>query len=82
MFKNIKNIITELARNAVIIAEKELGTGKGQQKKQMAITYIIEHLPCSNFVKNIISILLSKFIDEAIETIVAQINSLPEEKGE
>ena len=82
MFKNIKTIITELAKNAVLVAEKELGTGKGQQKKQMAIKYIIEHLPFSSFVKNIISIFLSKFIDDAIETIVLNINSLSKEKGE
>lgn len=82
MFKNLKTIITELAKNAVLVAEKELGTGKGQQKKQMAIKYIIEHLPFSPLAKNIISIFLSKFIDNAIESIVSQINSMSKEKGE
>jgi hypothetical protein len=82
MFKNLKTIITELAKNAVLVAEKELGTGKGQQKKQMAIKYIIEHLPFSPLTKNIISIFLSKFIDNAIESIVSQINSMSKEKGE
>ena len=81
MFKNIKKIIKELAKNAVIIAEKELGSGKGQQKKQMAINYILEHMPFSAFTKSIISIFLSKFIDDVIETIVLQIN-LQKEKGE
>ena len=82
MFKNIKTIITGLAKNAVLVAERELGTGKGQQKKQMAIKYIIEHLPFSSFTKSIISVFLSRFIDDVIETIVSQINSLPKEKGE
>lgn len=82
MFRNLKTIITELAKNAVLVAERELGTGKGQQKKQLAIKYIIEHLPFSSFTKNIISIFLSKFIDEAIESIVSQINSLSKEKGD
>ena len=62
MFKDIKKIITELAKNAVIVAEKELGTGKGKQKKEIAINYIIKNLPFSPFIKNLISIFLSKFI--------------------
>lgn len=82
MFKNIKKIITELAKNAVLVAEKELGTGKGQQKKQMAITYIIEHLPFSAFTRNIISIFLSKFIDDVIESVVAQLRTQTSKKGE
>ena len=82
MFKNIKKIVTELAKNAVIVAEQELGSGKGKQKKQMAINYIIEHLPFSAFVKNLISIFLSKFIDDVIETIVAQISVSTNEQGD
>ena len=82
MFKNIKKIITELAKNAVIVAEKELGSGRGQQKKQMAISYILEHMPFSAFTKSIISIFLSKFIDDVIENIVQQINQQQKEKGE
>ena len=74
MFKNIKKIITELAKNAVSVAEKELGSGRGQQKKQMAISYILEHMPFSAF--------LSKFIDDVIENIVQQINQQQKEKGE
>lgn len=82
MFKNIKKIITELAKNAVLVAEKELGSGKGQQKKQMAIDYIIEHLPFSSFTKSIISIFLSKFIDDVIESVVLHIHSVPYETGD
>jgi len=82
MFKNIKKIITELAKNAVIVAERELGSGKGQQKKQMAINYIIDHLPFSSFTKNVISIFLSKFIDDVIESVVLQIHSMPNKTGD
>ena len=82
MFKNIKKIITELAKNAVFVAEKELGSGKGQQKKQMAINYILENLPFSAFTKSIISIFLSKFIDDVIESIVVQIHAISNETGE
>ncbi len=82
MLKNIKKIITELAKNAVIVAEEELGSGRGQQKKQMAISYIIDHLPFSPFVRNLISIILSKFIDDVIEIFAAQISIKSDEKGE
>ena len=74
MLKNTKKIIKELAKNAVLIAEKELGSGQGKQKKEMAVNYIICHLPFSPLIKNIISIILSKFIDDIIETCVSQLN--------
>lgn len=82
MFSNIKNQIKELAKNAVLIAEKELGSGKGAEKKQMAIDYIVKNLPFSSFVKTIISILLSSFIDDVVEISVKYMNALSEEKGE
>ena len=41
MFVKIKNKIIELAKNAVLVAEEELGTGKGQEKKTLAIKYIV-----------------------------------------
>lgn len=82
MLTSIKSLIKELAKNAVLIAEKELGSGKGQQKKQMAISYVLEHLPFSGFSKSLISIFLSKFIDDVIESLVIKLNNLPELKGE
>jgi len=83
MFSNIKNQIKELARNAVFIAEKELGSGKGQEKKKMAVEYVIKNLPFSNFAKSIISIILSSFIDNIVEISVRVMqNSISEEKGE
>ena len=82
MFSNVKQQIKELARNAVLVAESELGTGNGQEKKKMAIDYIIKNLPFSAPVKTIISILLSSFIDDVVEISVKYMNSLSEEKGE
>lgn len=82
MFSHIKSEIIEIARNAVLAAESELGSGKGKEKKEMAINYIIKNLPFSNFVKKIIGIFLSKFIDEAIESSVLYLNSLQTKKGE
>jgi len=82
MFVNLKNAIKELARNAVFVAEQELGTGKGQEKKQLAIDYIVKNLPFSSVVRNIVSIFLSSFIDDAIEIAVSYMKSLPEQQGE
>jgi len=82
MFSNIKNQIKELAKNAVLVAESELGSGKGQEKKKMAIEYIVKNLPFSNFVKGIISILLPGFIDDVVEISVKYMKSMPESKGE
>ena len=45
MFSNVKNKIKELAKKAVFFAEAELGSGKGQEKKAMAIAYIVNRLP-------------------------------------
>ncbi len=82
MLKKLKNIIIELAKSAVLQAENVLGSGNGKQKKDMAINYIIEHLPFSNLTKKIIVIFLSHFIDDAIEISVLYLKSLPDKKGE
>ena len=82
MLFNIKKLITDLAKNAVLVAEEELGSGKGRQKKQMAIDYIVSHLPFSGFTKSVISVFLSRFIDSAIEVSVKYMNALPEKQGE
>ena len=82
MFKDIKNQIKDLARNAVLVAEKELGTGKGQEKKKMAVDYVVSNLPFSGVVKSIIGIILSGFIDDVVEISVKLINnSLYGEQG-
>lgn len=82
MFKNIKNQIKELAKKAVTIAETQLGNGQGQAKKKLAIDYILKNLPCPTFVKSIISILLSSFIDDVIEIAVHYMQNKPKEEGE
>ena len=76
MFSNIKNIIKQLAKNAVILAESELGSGNGQKKKERAINYIISNLPFSSLVKEIIAIFLSRFIDDAVEISVQYMHTL------
>ncbi len=82
MFTNLRNRIKELARNAVFAAERELGSGNGQEKKKLAINYIVKNLPFSDIVKSVISILLSSFIDDAVELAVKYMNSVPKEQGE
>lgn len=82
MFVKLKNTIKELAKNAVFTVEQELGSGKGQEKKKLAIDYIVNNLPVPDIAKKLISVLLSNFIDNAVELAVQYMNSLPEQKGE
>lgn len=82
MFENIKKQIKELAKNAVLKAEQELGSGKGQQKKRVAIDYILKNLPIPEFMKMIVSVILSSFIDDSIELAGSYINSLSKMQGE
>ena len=70
MFNNLKSTITELAYAAVNMAEETLDSATGQEKKTAAIEYIISMLPIISPFKGIISVVLSKFIDEAIEKAV------------
>lgn len=67
MFKNIKKKITDLAYTAVNMAEQSMDTTTGQEKKNIAIEYVVSMLPIFQPAKSIIVMLLSKFIDEAIE---------------
>lgn len=82
LFSKTKTRIKELAKNAVLVAEAELGSGKGQEKKKLAIEYVLKNLPISNFLKSIISILLSSFIDDAIEISVNYMKTLSTTQGE
>ena len=82
LFSKTKTKIKELAKNAVLVAEAELGIGKGQEKKKLAIEYVLKNLPISNFLKSIISILLSSFIDDAIEISVNYMKTLSTTQGE
>ena len=83
MFSSIKELIKQLANNAVVIAETELGSGKGAEKKQKAIKYILDNLPFCGIIREIIAIFLSGFIDNAVEAAVYYMKSLQtQEKGE
>lgn len=67
MFKNLKSKIKEIALTAVEIAEETLGSQKGKEKKEMAINYIVENIPVIAPFKKLIALLLSSFIDDAVE---------------
>lgn len=83
MFSNIKKQIKELARNAVMAAEVQLGSGAGQEKKEMAVNYVVNNLPFPKIVKTIISVFLSSFIDDVVELAVIYMKSLQNStKGE
>lgn len=67
MFKNLKTTIKELAKAAVVKAEQTLGSNKGQEKKKMAIEYVVSRIPIPFPFNIFVSMLLSSFIDDAIE---------------
>lgn len=76
MFKNLKSTITELAYTAVNMAEETLDSATGKEKKIAAIEYIVSMLPLVSPFKSIIAVVLSKFMDEAIEKAVTYMNSI------
>lgn len=76
MFDNLKGTITELAYSAVTMAEETLSTSTGKDKKAAAIEYVISMLPIPSIFKCIVSTLLSKFIDEAVEKAVTYMKSV------
>lgn len=67
MLNNLRIKIKELAKSAVVMAEETLGSCKGQQKKKMAVEYITKHIPVPAPFKQLVSLLLSSFIDDAVE---------------
>ena len=76
MFKNLKNNIKELAYCAVNIAEQSLDTKTGADKKNLAIEYVVSMLPIMQPLKSVAVVVLSKFIDEAIEQAVRYMNDI------
>ena len=54
MFSKFKETIKELAYTAVLKAEDALGSKQGQQKKEMALNYIIKNIPLPSLIKTII----------------------------
>ena len=67
MLSNLRMTIKELAKSAVVTAEETLGSCKGQQKKKMAVEYIVKYIPVPAPFKLLVSLLLSSFIDDAGE---------------
>ena len=76
MFKNLKSYIREIAVTAVKLAEEKLGSNKGKEKKKLAIEYIVSHLPIPAPFNILVSMLLSSFIDDAIEFSVKYIKEV------
>ncbi len=76
MFKNLKSHIREIAVYAVKAAEDALGSNKGKEKKKMALAYITSHLPVPEPFRLLISMLLSSFIDDAVEFAVQYIKEV------
>lgn len=76
MFSNLKNTITKLAYTAVNMAEETLNTATGKEKKSAAVEYIVSMLPIISPLKGIAAMLLSKFIDEAVEKAVTYMKSI------
>lgn len=76
MFKNLKNTITELAFSAVNMVEQSLETKTGAEKKTMAIEYVVSMLPILPPIKTVVVLVLTKFIDEAIEQAVKYMNDM------
>jgi len=76
MFKNLRSTITELAYSAVNIAEQSLDTQTGLDKKNLAIEYVVSMLPIMQPLKSIAVVVLSKFIDEAVEHAVKYMNDM------
>lgn len=79
MFEKFKDKITDLAYSAVNYAENALSTSSGKEKKQAAIAFVISRIPVLQPVKPIVVLVLSKFIDTAIEKAVAYMNEVRNE---
>lgn len=75
MLEKMKVKIKELAKTAVYKAEELLGSCKGKEKKAMAVKFVIEKLPLPALLKPFVNLLLSSFIDEAIELAVEYMKS-------
>ena len=52
-----------------------LGSSKGQEKKAMAIEYVVSKISLPAFFRPFVRILFSSFIDEAIELAVEYMKS-------
>lgn len=80
MFNAIKDTIKETAYVAVRMAENELTSATGKEKKEKAIEFVVSKIPVAQPFKSIIAILMSKFIDKAIEQAVAYMKNVQYEQ--
>ncbi len=80
MFKTIKETIKETAYSAVKMAELELSSATGKEKKEKAVEFVVSRIPVAQPFKSIIVILLSKFIDKAIEQAVTYMKTVQYEQ--
>lgn len=79
MFETFKTTIKEAAYTAVRMAENELTSASGKEKKAKAIEFIVSKLPVVQPFKSIVAILLSKFIDKAVEQAVTYMKTVQNE---
>ena len=77
LLKKYEKQIYELADRGVKEAEMFLGSGKGKEKKKMAINFVLKYLPLPiylQWLKPLITKALTKLIDKAIEECVEKMN--------
>ena len=76
MFKTIKETIKDAAYTAVRMAENELSSATGKEKKEKAIEFVVSKIPVAQPFKSIMMIFLSKFIDKAVEQAVTYMKTI------
>ncbi len=74
MIAGFKNKILALAKQAVLSVEEELSGETGKNKKIAAVKFVVTHLPVPSKFRYILGIVLSVFIDSAIEIAVSYMN--------
>ena len=74
MFTGVKDKILALAKNAVVQVEEELKGEDGKNKKIAAIKYVVANLPVPAYLRFVLGVVLSVFIDSAVEIAVAYMN--------
>lgn len=71
MFQNLKNKISLIAKQAVIIAEMEFGSCGNHLKKTKAIQFVIEKMPVPLPFRRIIGLLFANYIESCVEVAFA-----------
>ena len=79
----IKKYFKQFAYQAVCFAEQQIGSGFGDEKKEMAIEFLLKKLPA--FIKPftpLLKPLLMQILDEVIEQAVDLLHALQEKQRE